>query len=72
VADEVAQGRLRTARLVDPEVVREVAIATAKNRPPITHLWSITQTIRQEMVRIVTNGRWPDAQLVASQNPSCG
>jgi DNA-binding transcriptional LysR family regulator len=64
VADEVAQGRLRTARLVDPEVVREVAIATAKNRPPVTQLWGITQTIRQEVTRLVANGRWPDAQLL--------
>jgi LysR family nitrogen assimilation transcriptional regulator len=64
VAEEVAQGRLRTARLVDPEVVREVAIATAKNRPPVTQLWSITQTIRNEVAQIVTSGNWPDAQLI--------
>jgi DNA-binding transcriptional LysR family regulator len=64
VADEVAQGRLRTARLVDPEVSRDVAIATAKNRPPVTQLWGITQTIRQEITQIVANGCWPDAQLL--------
>lgn len=65
VADEVAQGRLRTARLVDPEVSRDVAIATAKNRPPVTQLWGIMQTIRQEITQIVANGRWPDAHLLA-------
>jgi LysR family nitrogen assimilation transcriptional regulator len=64
VADEVAQGKLRTARLVDPEVVRDVAIATAKNRPPVTQLWGITQIIRQEVAQIVANGSWPEVQLL--------
>jgi len=65
VTDEVAHGTLRTARLVQPEVVREVAIATAKNRPPVAQLWGITQAIRQEVVQIVAGGKWQDAQLVA-------
>jgi LysR family nitrogen assimilation transcriptional regulator len=64
VADEVAQGRLRTARLVDPEVVRDVAIATAQNRAPLAQLWSVTRSIRQEVARIVANGGWPDAQIL--------
>jgi LysR family nitrogen assimilation transcriptional regulator len=64
VVDEVAQGKLRTARLTGPEVVREVAIATAKNRPPVTQLWGVMQTIRQEVIRIVTEGNWPDAELI--------
>jgi LysR family nitrogen assimilation transcriptional regulator len=65
VAEEVAAGTLRTARLVEPEVIRDVAIATAKNRPPVAQLWEITQTIRQEVTGIVTGGRWPDAQMIA-------
>jgi LysR family nitrogen assimilation transcriptional regulator len=64
VIDEVMQGKLRTARLTGPEVVREVAIATAKNRPPVTQLWGVMQTIRQEVTRIVTQGNWPDAELI--------
>lgn len=64
VADEVAQGKLRTARLVDPEVMRDVAIASAKNRPPVTQLWGITQVIRQEVAQIVANGSWPEVQLL--------
>jgi DNA-binding transcriptional LysR family regulator len=64
VADEVAQGKLRTARLVDPEVMRDVAIASAKNRPPVTQLWGITQIIRQEVAQIVANGSWPEVQLL--------
>lgn len=65
VAEEVAAGTLRTARLVEPEVIRDVAIATAKNRPPVAQLWEITQAIRQEVTGIVTGGRWPDAQMIA-------
>ena len=65
VAEEVAAGTLRTARLVEPEVIRDVAIATAKNRPPVSQLWEITQAIRQEVTGIVTGGRWPDAQMIA-------
>jgi DNA-binding transcriptional LysR family regulator len=65
VAEEVAAGTLRTARLVEPEVIRDVAIATAKNRPPVAQLWEITQAIRQEVTGIVTGGRWPDAQMIS-------
>jgi DNA-binding transcriptional LysR family regulator len=65
VTDEVANGTLRTARLVQPDVVRDVAIATAKNRPPVAQLWGITQAIRQEVVQIVAGGNWQDAQLIA-------
>ncbi|MBK4739177.1 LysR family transcriptional regulator [Noviherbaspirillum sp. DKR-6] len=64
VADEVAQGRLRSAQLVDPEVVRDVAIATARNRPPVVQLWGILRTIRQEITRIAVAGSWPDAELI--------
>lgn len=64
VADEVAAGTLRTARLVEPEVLRDVAIATAKNRPPAAQLWGITQTIRQEITGLVAAGKWPDARLM--------
>jgi DNA-binding transcriptional LysR family regulator len=64
VADEVAQGRLRSARLVDPEVVRDVAIATARNRPPVAQLWGILRTIREQITHIVAAGTWPDAELI--------
>lgn len=63
VAEEAAQGRLRTARLVEPEVVRDVVIASARNRPPVPHLWDISQALRQEMAQIVAGGAWPDASL---------
>lgn len=63
VAEEVAQGRLRTASLVGPEVVREVALATSKNRPGTAEIWSVIQAVREEVRRLVGNGGWPDAQL---------
>lgn len=64
VAEEAAQGRLLTARLVDPEVTREVAIATSRNRPAVVELWGIIHTIRQEITGIVSSGGWPGAQLL--------
>lgn len=64
VAAEVAAGTLRTARLVEPEVLRDVVIATAKNRPPAPQLWGITQAIRQEISGVVAAGRWPDTRLI--------
>ena len=64
VAAEVAAGTLRTARLVEPEVLRDVAIATAKNRAPAPQLWGITQTIRQEISGVVAAGKWPDTRLI--------
>ena len=69
VEDEVRQGRLRAVRL-EPDVMRDVAIATAKNRPPVNELWGITQTIRREIEGVVDTGSWPDAALIASRKES--
>ena len=63
VAEEVASGTLRTARLVGADVVREVAMATARNRPGASELWSVLQSVRQQICDTVRNGGWPDAQL---------
>lgn len=59
VADEVAQGSLQAARLVDPEVIRDIAIATARNRPPVIGQWDILQSIRQVISEQVSQGHWP-------------
>lgn len=64
VSEELAQGTLRTARLTDPELVREIAIATAQNRPPVAELWGITQMIKQVVGATVTSGGWPGAEVV--------
>jgi DNA-binding transcriptional LysR family regulator len=63
VTEEVAQGTLRTSRLVGMDVGRDVALATAKNRPGSADLWGITQVMREQVRHIVSSGAWPDAQL---------
>jgi DNA-binding transcriptional LysR family regulator len=64
VADRVAQGRLHCARLVEPVVTRQVALATARNRTPVPELWDIMQTVRQSVRNIVMSGAWPGARLI--------
>ncbi len=59
VTEEVEQGRLQAARLVSPVVTRDIAIATARNRPPVIGQWDILQSIRQVVVDQVTQGNWP-------------
>lgn len=67
-ADEVARGTLQAARLVEPEVVREVAIATARNRPAVVGQWDILQQIRQLVGDRVSSGRWPGAREYQSSH----
>ncbi|QET01880.1 MULTISPECIES: LysR family transcriptional regulator [Cupriavidus] len=64
VADRVAQGRLHSARIVDPVVTRQVALATARNRPPVPELWDVMQAVRMSVRNIVMSGAWPGARLV--------
>ncbi|MNY56930.1 LysR substrate binding domain protein [compost metagenome] len=64
VADRVAQGRLHSARLVEPVVTRQVVLATARNRTVVPELWDIMQTVRQSVRNIVMSGAWPGARLV--------
>lgn len=63
VAEEVASGTLRTARLVGADVTREVALATARNRSGASECWSVIQAVRQQICSTVSSGGWPDAQL---------
>ena len=64
VADRVAQGRLRAARLVEPVVTRKISLAMARNRPAMPELFEITQTVRKEVRELVTAGAWIGARLV--------
>lgn len=64
VADRVAQGRLHSARVVEPVVTRQVALTTARNRPVVPELWDIMQTVRQSVRNTVMSGAWPGARLV--------
>jgi DNA-binding transcriptional LysR family regulator len=70
VADEVAQGSLQAARLVDPVVIREIAIATARNRPPVIGQWDILQSIRQVISEQVSQGNWPGGIPLPSPLPT--
>lgn len=63
VTEEVARGTLRAARLVGPDVTREVALATARNRPGVAELWGVMQTVRQQVRNTVASGGWPDTLL---------
>ena len=62
--DAAGGERLRCARLVEPVVTRQVALATARNRPPVPELWDIMQTVRQSVRNTVMSGAWPGARLV--------
>ncbi|MBL0420953.1 LysR family transcriptional regulator [Ramlibacter sp. AW1] len=63
VADELAQGKLRAARLVEPEVVRQIGIATSKNRAPIVGHWAMMRIFHEEITHIVKSGGWPGAVI---------
>jgi DNA-binding transcriptional LysR family regulator len=63
VAEEVKRGVLQAAPLVMPEVIRDVAIITSRNRPPISGQWQVIQTVRHEMTRLVEEGLWEAAKL---------
>ncbi|WP_243737036.1 MULTISPECIES: hypothetical protein [unclassified Cupriavidus] len=45
-------------------MTRQVALATARNRPPVPELWDIMQTVRQSVRNTVMSGAWPGARLV--------
>jgi DNA-binding transcriptional LysR family regulator len=63
VTEEVASGALHAARLVGADVMREVALATLRNRSGASELWSVMQTVRQQICDTVSTGGWPDTTL---------
>jgi hypothetical protein len=65
VVEEVAAGRLKSFRLVDPPIRREVAIVWPKNRVLPEGMWAVTQIIRQRAFALVRQGAWPDTILHA-------
>jgi LysR family nitrogen assimilation transcriptional regulator len=66
VIEEVAAGRLKSFRLQDPEIRRNVAMVWPKNRVSPDGLWAVTQIIRQRTAELVRRGDWPDAVLHAA------
>lgn len=63
VADEVRAGLLQSAPLVEPEVARDVALLTARHRPPSPSHWEVAQIIRREIAQLVRSGQWPDTEM---------
>jgi len=63
VSDELKARKLQATRL-EPDVLREVAIISSRNRPPIPAQWEVLRTIRQIMISMVESGLWPDAEIV--------
>lgn len=63
VIEEVAAGRLKSLRLVSPEIRREVGIVWPKNRVTPDGMWAVTQIIRQQTAALVQRGAWPDVVL---------
>lgn len=66
VRDEIAAGLLKSCRLTDPEVSRQVGLVLARNRMVPDGLWDIVRLIKDEVVRLAASGEWPDAQLEGS------
>ncbi len=64
VVEELHKGTLQAVPLVDPEIIRDVAIVSARNRPPIPSQRHVLETVRQQIVQLVKSGAWPGATLV--------
>jgi LysR family nitrogen assimilation transcriptional regulator len=67
VQSDLDQGLLQAVRLQGIGVTREVAIATAINRPPVTGLWDFTRLIRRVVSELVTTRQWPGIEQMAPQ-----
>lgn len=68
VFEELQAKKLQATRL-DPDVVREVAIISSRNRPPIPAQWQVLRTIREIMAALVRSGGWPDTEM-AEESPA--
>ena len=64
VQEEIRSGTLQARPLTSPEVYRDIAIISGRNRPPIPSQWQVLRTVRQQIVRLVESGAWPDTTLV--------
>lgn len=59
VADEVAQGRLRSVTLSAPAIVRTVVCATSLTRPLTPAAAAVHALVCAQLQRLVREGRWP-------------
>jgi len=58
IEEEVRLGLLQAALVCDPPLHRSIAIAIARNRPPMADLWHITQLVKSCMENLVTQDAW--------------
>jgi DNA-binding transcriptional LysR family regulator len=63
VIGEVAADRVKSYRVVDPEVRRRVGLVLGKNRVSPIGLWDTAQLIKAQVIALVQSGAWPDAVL---------
>jgi LysR family nitrogen assimilation transcriptional regulator len=63
VQEDVEKGTLQAAPLINPEIIRDIAIISARNRPPIPSQRHVLETVRQQIVQLVNSGAWAGATL---------
>lgn len=68
VAEEVAQGRLRTTEIDSPFMLRRVVCATNTTRPASVASAAVVQLIRGVIRQMVVSGAWP-ARWVGDAHP---
>jgi LysR family nitrogen assimilation transcriptional regulator len=68
VVEKVAAGRLKSFRLGNPAVRRDIAITLPHNRTTPDGLWEVANLIRQRSGDLVRQGAWPDAKILASHS----
>lgn len=63
VIDEVAAGQLKSYRLVEPEIRRDIALVWPRNHAAPDGMWTLAQIVRQCTAALVRQGAWPGAVL---------
>ncbi|QHJ00640.1 LysR family transcriptional regulator [Xylophilus rhododendri] len=65
VQEEVERGLLQAVPIEGTDVLRAVASATARNRPPVAGLREAGRLIRQVVTQVVDAQKWPGVQGMA-------
>ncbi len=55
IQDELARGQLQASRLIEPDVMRTLVLATPTNRAPVRGLSQIVKSIKRELKLIYTS-----------------
>ncbi len=70
VIDEVAAGRLKSYRLLEPEVRRRVGLVMGRNRVLPAGLWDAVRLVKAQVNGLVVSGEWPDTVLETAAAPA--